>query len=104
MDTHSRYFRVHREDIAYLKFIVESYEGMAVVRTKDRHEAVVELMVAPGWEKDLEEVLEGLRREMTIEPLEPACFLTKSGGVKFEARNSKLETSTNVQNSNDTNK
>jgi len=69
MDTQSRYFRLRREDIAYFKFIIESYEGMAVVRTKDRHEAIVELMVAPGWEKDLEEVLEGLREEMMIEPL-----------------------------------
>ena len=69
MDTHSRYFRLRREDIAYFKFIVESYEGMAVVRTKDPHEAVVELMVAPGWEKDVEEVLEGLRKEMIIESL-----------------------------------
>ena len=42
---------------------------MAVVRTKDRHEAIVELMVAPGWEKDLEEVLEGLREGMAIEAL-----------------------------------
>jgi hypothetical protein len=40
-----------------------------VVRTKDPQEAVVELMVAPGWEKDLEEVLGGLREEITIEPL-----------------------------------
>jgi len=69
MDTQSKYFRLRREDIAYLKFIIESYEGMAVVRTKDPYEAVVELMVAPGWERDLEEVLEGLRKEMTIEPL-----------------------------------
>ncbi len=73
MDTQSKYFRVRREDIAYLKFVIESYEGMAVVRTKDPHEAIVELMVAPGWEKDLDEVLEGLREEMTIESLEPAC-------------------------------
>jgi len=28
-------------------------------------------MVAPGWEKDLEEVLEGLRKEIHIEPLSP---------------------------------
>jgi hypothetical protein len=39
------------------------------VRTQDPHEAIVELMVAPGWEKDVEEVLEGLREEMTIESL-----------------------------------
>ena len=69
MDTQSRYYRLHRRDIAYFKFIIESYEGMAVVRTKDPYEAVVELMVAPGWEKDVEEVLEGLGKEIHIEPL-----------------------------------
>ena len=69
MDTASRYYRLHRKDIAYFKFIIESYEGMAVVRTKDPHEAIVELMVAPGWEQDVEKVIEGLQREIEIEPL-----------------------------------
>ena len=69
MDTQSKYFRLSRKDIAYFKFIIESYEGMAVVRTKDPHEAIVELMVAPGWEKDLEFVLEGLGKEIHIEAL-----------------------------------
>jgi len=69
MDTESRFFRVRRGDIAYFKFIIESYEGMAAVRTRDPHEAIVELMVAPGWEKDVEEVLEGLRKEIPIETL-----------------------------------
>ena len=69
MDTQSKYFRLLRKDIAYFKFIVESYEGMAVVRTKDPREAIVELMVAPGWEKDVDEVIEGLQQEIPIEPL-----------------------------------
>ena len=69
MDTQSRYFRLHRKDIAYFKFIIESYDGMAVVRTKDPYEAIVELMVAPGWEKDVDEVIEGLQREIEIERL-----------------------------------
>jgi len=69
MDTQSRYFRLHRKDIAYFKFIIESYDGMAVVRTKDPHEAIVELMVAPGWEKDVDQVIEGLRKEVQIDPL-----------------------------------
>jgi len=42
---------------------------MAVVRTKDPYEAIVELMVAPGWESDLDKVLEGLGKEIQIEPL-----------------------------------
>jgi hypothetical protein len=69
MDTQSRYIRLHRKDIAYFKFIMESYEGMAVVRTRDPNEAIVELMVAPGWERDVDEVLEGLRKEIHIECL-----------------------------------
>jgi hypothetical protein len=69
MDTVSKYFRLHRKDIAYFKFILESYEGMALVRTRDPNEAVVELMVAPGWEKDVDQVIEGLQREIDIEPL-----------------------------------
>jgi hypothetical protein len=69
MDTQSFFFRIHRKDIAYFKFIIESYEGMAVLRTRDPYEAIVELMVAPGWEKDVEEALEGLRKELAIEPL-----------------------------------
>ena len=69
MDTHSRYFRLRPKDIAYFKFIIESYDGMAVVRTLDPSEAVVELMIAPGWEQDVDEVLEGLAKEISIEPV-----------------------------------
>jgi hypothetical protein len=72
MDTHSRYFRLRRQDIAYFKFIMESCEGIAVVRTKDPQEAVVELMIPPGLERDVEEVLEGLRKEIPVEPLADA--------------------------------
>jgi hypothetical protein len=69
MDTQSRYYKLQRKDIAYFKFIIESYEGMAVVRTKDPYEAIVELMVAPGLEKDVDEILEGLGKEIPIESL-----------------------------------
>jgi hypothetical protein len=69
MDTQSRFLRLRRKDIAYFKFILESYEGMAIVRTKDPYEAIVELMVAPGWEKDADEVLEGLQKEIPFERL-----------------------------------
>lgn len=67
MDTQSRYYRIHRKDIAFFKFIIESFEGMAVVRTKDPQEAIIEVMIAPGWEQEVEEVLEGLRKEIEIE-------------------------------------
>jgi hypothetical protein len=74
MDTQSRYLRLKRKDIAYFRFIIESCEGMAIVRTRDPYEAVVELMIAPGWEKDIDEVLEGLREEIPIEDLSNSQF------------------------------
>jgi hypothetical protein len=69
MDTHSIYLRLRPKDIAYFKFILETYEGMAVVRTEDPSEAVVELMVAPGWEEDVRRVLDGLQEEIPLEML-----------------------------------
>jgi hypothetical protein len=69
MDTHSRFYRLSRKDIAYFKFVVESYEGMAVVRTRDPRQAMIELQVAPGWEEEAEKLVEALRSEILIEPL-----------------------------------
>ena len=69
MDTHSRFFRLSRKDIAYFKFVVESYEGMAVLRTRDAREAVAELMVAPGWEDEADRLIEELRKEIPLTPL-----------------------------------
>jgi hypothetical protein len=81
MDTQSKFFRLPRGEIAYLKFIIESYEGMAVVRTADPQEAIVELMVAPGWEKEAEELVEALRREILIEPLNEDLLPRSGPGV-----------------------
>ncbi len=67
MDTVQWYFKVNREDIAYLKFVLESYEGLGVLRTVDPRSGIVEVMVPPGLEEDMEMVLEGLRDEISIE-------------------------------------
>ena len=40
---------VPRQEIAYVKFIFESYEGVAVTRTLDRHTALLALLVAPDF-------------------------------------------------------
>ena len=67
MDTSSKFYRLSRKDIAYFKFVVESYEGMAVVRTLDPGQAVVELQIAPGWEEEAEKLVEALQSEIRLE-------------------------------------
>lgn len=41
--------RVPRAEVAYVKFVFESYEGVAVCRTLDRHEALLVVLVVPDF-------------------------------------------------------
>ncbi len=63
MKDHARYFMVSPEEISYVGFVVHAYEGLAVVRTLDGQLGLIEMLVAP----DLEEELDGLLGELTRE-------------------------------------
>ena len=73
METARHLYRVDRRDIAYLRGIIESYDGMAVVRTVDPHEAIIELMVAPGCQGSISQLVNDLenREALTLSPEEP---------------------------------
>jgi len=61
METIKRYFQVDRKEINYLRITIESYDGMALVRTVDPHAAVIELQMSPGCIPDLNALLDDLR-------------------------------------------
>jgi hypothetical protein len=63
-------FKVDRGEIHYLRTTIESYDGMAVVRTVDPGEAAIELLIAPGCEELISELLGTLRDKEGIR-LEP---------------------------------
>ena len=50
-------------EIAYVKFVFASYEGVAVVRTLDRHAALVVVLVAPDFEADARAAVRSLVEE-----------------------------------------
>jgi len=62
-------FRVNREDIHYLRTTIEAYDGMAVVRTVDPAQAVIELLIAPGCEEWISRLIAALKEQEGI-PLE----------------------------------
>ena len=66
METNKRVFRVNRKDISYLRWTIESYDGMAVVRTIDPREAFIELQISPGCEGLVFELLDSLSNEEGI--------------------------------------
>jgi hypothetical protein len=63
MGTIKRVLRVNRKDISYLRWTIESYDGMAVVRTLDPDAAFIEVMISPGCEEMVLELLNALRDE-----------------------------------------
>ena len=74
-DVEPIFLSVPREEIAYVKFVFESYEGVAVVRTLDRHAAHLVVLVAPDFEADARAVVRSLVEEgACVEAGPPAGF------------------------------
>ena len=65
--------RVHteRKCIAYVNFIVEAYDGMAVIRTADPQAGLLEVLVSPDFEADFRELATRLDKEVPFKVIEP---------------------------------
>jgi hypothetical protein len=68
MRTIKKLYNVDRKSVGYIKFIFEAYDGIAVVETIEPDSAVIMLHVAPGCEKDVENVVLELKKSMFMEP------------------------------------
>ncbi|OGP53868.1 MAG: hypothetical protein A2Y65_11745 [Deltaproteobacteria bacterium RBG_13_52_11] len=73
MDTISLLIQIPPQEIAYLSFVLESYEGVAVSRTVDPHKGLVELMVSPHLREEIDAILKDLTREFTVQEVTPAA-------------------------------
>jgi hypothetical protein len=68
LETINRYYRVDRREIAFVRFIFEAYDGIAVLKTLDPGAGRVVLQISPGCEREVEMILQELKREILIEP------------------------------------
>lgn len=66
METISWILHVKRSEINYLRVTIESYDGMALVRTVDPYTAQIELLIAPGCEELVSDLLKNLREDEKI--------------------------------------
>lgn len=70
---HCIYLEVRPADIAYIKFIFESYDGVGIIRTIDRKKAVIVLLVVDGLVLLARRILESLKRDVPFNEIaEPA--------------------------------
>jgi hypothetical protein len=61
MESLERKFRVEPRDISYLRWIIESYDGIAFMKTVNPHQAIVSLEISPGCEFYVNELLNSLK-------------------------------------------
>jgi len=67
METVKKYYRIDRREICFLKFILEGYEGLALLSTCNPAEGIVVLKIAPGCETEAECLMQALQKEIMIE-------------------------------------
>jgi hypothetical protein len=62
-----RYFHMPRAEIGHLRFILESYDGLAFARTLDNQLALVEIAYPPSRSLDVEPLLKALAEEVSLQ-------------------------------------
>ena len=70
METTKLLFRVTRKEINIVQWIIESYDGMAVMRTVNPQEAIIEIMISPGCKTLILELIHSLRERYKIETIQ----------------------------------
>jgi len=68
---HPLFLRVQPADIALIKFVFESYEGVAVVRTLDRHDAIIVVLVSQDFLHVAREIVKSLHEQVSFEEIPP---------------------------------
>ena len=66
MKLHEIYLVVRPEDIAYVKFVFESYEGVGIIRTVDRKKAIIALLVVDDFLNVARSILTSLEGEVSL--------------------------------------
>jgi hypothetical protein len=59
----SRFYRVSLEEIAYVRAVVEGYDGVAVVRGRDPRRGEIEWIIGEGLEDEALAIAGRLQRE-----------------------------------------
>ena len=65
-----RYYRIDRREIHYLKFILEGYSGVAVMRTVDPRKSLMVLHIGPGCEGEVGMIINDLQGHIRVEVAE----------------------------------
>ncbi len=66
LETKQIFYRIDRKRISYLRFILEAYDGIAVVSTVDAKEGLIKIAIAPGCESVVEALFNDLKQKFIL--------------------------------------
>ncbi len=66
-DSVSMAAKIKKSDIVYLSGIIEGYGNLAVMRTIDSKEGLVEFLVSPSFVEDMKRLLAEISKEIPLE-------------------------------------
>lgn len=58
------YLRVAPKDLAYFKFILETYDNLAYLSVVDRHAAIAQIVYTKGMAREVRSFLDGMHEEV----------------------------------------
>jgi len=64
-----KFFRIKREHIAPVQFIIEGYEGMSTVSTIDSQEAIIKISIMPDFREVIENLIGELKNIYRLEEI-----------------------------------
>ena len=66
MELQLTYLEVPPEHIAYVKFIFESYEEIGIIRTVERHKAIIVLLAMPDFADIARDILQSIKQDVPL--------------------------------------
>ena len=61
-----QHLKINLSDVVFIKAILESYEGMALVRTTDETGGIIEIWINPHFELEINAVIDELASRLPI--------------------------------------
>jgi len=76
VELHAVYLETPPEQIAYIKFIFESYEEIGIIRTVERKQAIIVLLAVKDFIGAAREILDALKQEVPLVEIPRPADLT----------------------------
>ena len=61
---------VDKKEIAYIVSVFEGYDNLAIVRTVDAEQSIIELIISPDYLGDTRQLVHALSKEVYIKKIE----------------------------------